>query len=146
MPATPTIYSEFGQALGFAERTLTAVLREHLALHDTKPETWYALRLIGTQGPGVARADVVRGLSSPNFNADAVSQLLARLEADGVIRGDTELELTSEGEDLHRSLREYILGPAVELLSQFPIEDIEITVHVLKSVTTRAANRSSAST
>ena len=38
----PAVYGQFGQALAFAERTLTAILREHLAERDTTPEVWYA--------------------------------------------------------------------------------------------------------
>ena len=43
MNAVPTAYAEFGQTLAFTERTLTAVLRGHLAQRDVEPETWYAL-------------------------------------------------------------------------------------------------------
>jgi hypothetical protein len=38
--APPPIYGQFGQALAFAERTLTSVLRAHLAERGTEPETW----------------------------------------------------------------------------------------------------------
>ena len=48
--STPT--ATFGQTLAFAERTLTAVLRRHLAERDVEPETWYALQLIAVNGPG----------------------------------------------------------------------------------------------
>ena len=52
---TPTnSISQFGRTLAFAERTMTAVLRRHLAERETTPETWYALRLIATDGPGLA--------------------------------------------------------------------------------------------
>jgi hypothetical protein len=30
----------FGRTLAFAERTLTEVLRQHLAERETRPETW----------------------------------------------------------------------------------------------------------
>ena len=39
MTTPPAIFAQFGQTLAFAERTLTAVLREHLAERGTKPET-----------------------------------------------------------------------------------------------------------
>ena len=51
MSDTPVIYSQFGPALGLAERTLSTVLRKHLAQRDTIPEVWYTLRLLVTRGP-----------------------------------------------------------------------------------------------
>jgi hypothetical protein len=55
------------------------------------------------------------------------------------------VDLTPEGEALHRSLREYIAGPAVRLLSQFDLHDIETTVRTLQAITKRAAEESSGS-
>jgi hypothetical protein len=144
--ATPTVFGQFGQALAFAEQTLTATLREHLAERDTKPETWYALQLLAARGPGLSREELCRGLErSRTLNADSTRELLARLEAEGLIRGDTHVELTSEGEALHRSLREHIAGPTVRLLSQFDIHDIETTVRTLQAITKRVAEESSGS-
>lgn len=145
MTTPPPAYGQFGQALGLAERTLSANLRAHLAERDTEPETWYALQLIATRGPGLAREELTGVLESPNFDADSVCELLARLEADGLIGGDAEVDLTDEGKALHGSLREYIAGPTVELLSQFDLGDIETTVRTLKAITKRAAERLAAS-
>jgi hypothetical protein len=136
----PAIFGEFGQALAFAERTLSATLREHLAQRDTEPETWYALQLIATRGPGLSRAelsDVLAG--SPNLTAESTRTLLARLETEGLIRGGARVDLTAEGQARHRSLREYIGGPTARLLGQFDIRDIETTVRTLQAVTKRAA-------
>ena len=133
-------FAQFGQTLAFAERTLTAVLRRHLAERETTPETWYALQLIATRGPAVAREAVSRDLEgSPNLNADSTRELLARLETDGLIHGDAQLDLTTAGEAVHRSLREYIAGPRSRLLSQFDAEDIETTVRTLQAITERAS-------
>ena len=60
------------------------------------------------------------------------------LEVEGLIRGDANVDLTPEGETLHRSLRDYIAGPTVRLLSQFDIDDIETTVRTLQAITKRA--------
>jgi hypothetical protein len=140
MSTAPPIYGQFGQALAFAERTLTTVLRDHLAERDTEPETWYALQLIATRGPGLARDELSSVLEgSPNLDADSTRALLARLQADGLIDGDAHVDLTSEGAALHRSLREYVLGPTTELLSQFELDDIETTVRTLRAVTERAS-------
>jgi hypothetical protein len=139
MTSPPAVFGQFGQTLAFAERALTATLRRHLAERDTKPETWYALQLIATRGPGIAREALSADLEgSRTMNADSARELLARLEDEGLIRGDWTLDLTAEGEALHRSLREYIAGPAVRLLSQFDLDDIETTVHTLQAITARA--------
>jgi DNA-binding MarR family transcriptional regulator len=140
---TPPAFGQFGQALAFAERTMTATLTEHLAQRDTKPETWYALQLIATRGPGLSRDALSRDLEgSPNLDAGSTRDLLARLEADGLIRGDARVDLTDEGIALHRGLREYIAAPTARLLGQFDICDIETTVRTLQAITQRAAQES----
>jgi DNA-binding MarR family transcriptional regulator len=140
MTTPPAVYGQFGMTLAFAERALTATLREHLAKRDTKPETWYALRLIASRGPGLSRAALIEDLQgSREVNPETVPDLLARLEAEGLIRGDAELDLTDEGMTRYQSLREYISGPTVRLLNQFDLEDIETTVRTLQAITKRAA-------
>jgi Mn-dependent DtxR family transcriptional regulator len=142
MPTTPESFGQFGQTLAFAERALTAVLRRHLAERQTTPETWYALQLIATRGPGLAREALTGDLEgSPTLNADSTRELLARLEAEGLIRGDAEVDLTTEGEALHRSLRESIAGPRNQLLSQFEVDDVETTVRTLQAITERATEQ-----
>ena len=135
---TPQI--ALGPTLAFAEQTLTAVLHQHLAERQTKPETWYALQLIAIRGPHLAREAMIHSLkSSRTLNADSTHELLARLEAEGLIRGDAELDLTAEGEALHRGLREYVTGPTAQLLSQFDADDIDTTIRTLQAITKRAA-------
>jgi hypothetical protein len=135
-PPLPT----FGQTLAFAERTLTATLRQHLAERDVEPETWYALQLIATRGPGLARTALSDDLEgSRTLNADSTRELLARLEAEGLICGHAEVDLTAEGEALHRSLREYIAGPTARLLGQFDAADVETTIRTLQAITERAS-------
>jgi uncharacterized membrane protein len=135
----PAVYGQFGRALAFAEQTLTAVLREHLAERDTKPETWYALQLIATGGPGLDREALTRDLErSRNLDADSVRELLEGLAAEGLISAGAQVELTAEGAAVHRGLRDYIAGPTIRLLSQFDIHDIETTVRTLQAITRRA--------
>jgi hypothetical protein len=137
MTTQPT--ATFGQTLAFAERTLTETLRRHLAERETKPETWYALQLIATRGPGLAREALSHELEvSRTLNTDSTRELLARLEAEGLIRGDAELDLTAEGDTLHRSLREYIAGPTARLLGQFEPDDVETTMRTLQAIAERA--------
>jgi len=146
MTTPPAVFGQFGRTLAFAERTLTATLREHLAQRDTKPETWYALQLIATDGPGLSRDALSRDLEgSPTLDAGSTRELLARLEADGLIQGGAQVDLTPEGTALHQSLRDYIAGPTIRLLSQFDIHDIETTVRTLQEITRRAESESSVS-
>jgi len=144
MTTPPAVFGQFGQALAFAEQTLTIALREHLAQRGTRPETWYALQLIATRGPGLSRQALSQQLErSRNLTAGSTRELLARLEAEGLIRGGSHVNLTAQGEALHRSLREYVAGPAARLLSQFDLHDIETTVRTLQAITKRAAEDSS---
>jgi hypothetical protein len=145
MTTPPAVDCQFGQALGLAERTLTANLRAHLAERDVEPEAWYALQLISTRGPALAREELIGVRESSRFDAESVRALLARLEADGLITGDATLDLTDAGKALHASLREFIAGPTIELLSQFDVNDIETTVRTLQAVRARAAERLAAS-
>jgi hypothetical protein len=139
MNAPPVLFGQFGRTLAFAEQTLTATLRQHLAERGTEPETWYALQLIATRGPGLDREALSADLEgSRTLTADSTRELLTRLEAGGLIRGDAKVELTAEGETLHRSLRDYIAGPTVRLLSQFEVDDVETTIRTLQAITARA--------
>ena len=139
MTTPPVFFGQFGQSLAFAERTLSATLRQHLAERGTEPETWYALQLIATRGPGLAREALSADLEgSRTLNADSTRELLARLQTEGLIRGDAKVDLTAEGEALHRRLREYVAGPTVRLLSQFDVDDVETTVRTLQAITARA--------
>src|SRR5262249_28820122 len=103
---TPSpLFGQFGTTLAFAERTLTAQLREHLAKRGILPETWYTLKLVGTRGPGIPRAGLRSDLGgSRNLDSASTDELLTRLEAEGLIRGDERVDLTGEGEALYRSL------------------------------------------
>lgn len=143
MTTAPAVFGQFGTTLAFAERALTATLREHLAQRDTRPETWYALKLIASRGPGLSRQELSQDLAgSPTLDADSTRELLAWLEAQGLIRGDTHVDLTAEGQARYDSLREYIAGPAARLLGQLDIHDIETTVRTLQAVTELAAKDS----
>ena len=140
MTTAPTAYTQFGYTLALAERTLTAVLQDHLAERGVRPETWYALQLLTVRGPVLEREALAADLASSRaLNPDSTRELLARLEAEGLIRGDREIELTDDGRALHRRLREYVAVPRDRLLSQFDVEDIETTVRTLRAIAERAA-------
>jgi len=138
---TPNSFSKFGMTLAFAERTLTEVLRRHIAEREITPETWYALKLIATRGPALSREALSTDLEgSPTLDADSTRELLARLVADGLIRGDAEVELTAEGQCLFDDLSEYVSRATNALLSQFDVDDIDTTVRTLEAITQRAAD------
>ena len=144
MTTPPAVYGQFGQALAFAERTMTGILHEHLAQRGIKPETWYALQLVATRGPGLSRQALSRDLDGSRNVESSAAELLARLEAEGLISGDAHVDLTAEGAALHRSLREYVGGPTARLLGQFDIHDIETTVRTVQAITRRAAEEAAA--
>ena len=140
MTTPPTTYTQFGYTLALAERTLTVVLQDHLAERGVRPETWYALQLLTVRGPVLDREALAADLASSRaLNPDSTRELLAQLEAEGLIRGDREIELTDDGRALHRSLREYVAVPRDRLLSQLDVEDIETTVRTLRAIAERAA-------
>jgi DNA-binding MarR family transcriptional regulator len=129
----------FGQTLAFAERALTASLRDHLAELGTTPETWYALQTIATRGPVIAREALVGELAqSRRLDASSASELLDRLDSEGLIRGSDDIELTEVGVARHRSLRDSIAVPTRELLAAFPPADIDTTMRTLRAMTERA--------
>jgi DNA-binding MarR family transcriptional regulator len=143
MTTPPAVYGEFGTALAFAERTLSAVLHQHLAQRGTSPGTWYAFKLIATRGPGIAREALIRDLEgSRDLGGGTAHDVLARLEAEGMISGDARVDLTPAGEAEFRSLREYVTAPTIRLLSEFDIADIETTVRTVQAITRRAAQDS----
>ena len=141
MTTPADLYPQLGQTLAFAERVLSATLIQHLAERDTKPETWYALKLIAAGGPGTGREALRADLEgSRTLDADSADELIARLESEGLVRGDADatVSLTAEGEALFRSLRDYIVGPTIRLLSQFDVDDVETTIRTLQAITARA--------
>lgn len=134
---TPQI--AFGPTLAFAEQTLTDVLHLHLAERQIEPATWYALQVIAIRGPGLTREAMISALArSRNVNAGPPADLLARLEAEGLIQGDAEIDMTAEGAALHRDLREYVTGATARLLGQFDPDDIATTIRTLEAITERA--------
>jgi len=138
-PTPIPIFGQFGQALAYAERTMTAVLREHLAKLDTVPETWYALRLIATHGPHYSRAELSHELEgSRSLDRVSTRALLARVASEGLIDGDEVVDLTPHGEAVYQNLREHISGPTARLLGQFDVHDIETTVRTLQAIAARA--------
>jgi DNA-binding MarR family transcriptional regulator len=97
------------------------------------------LTLVATRGPALDH-DALRRDLEPSRNLDAAStnELLERLESEGLIRGDAEVDLTSEGEGRYRSLRESIDAATAQLLGALDPSDIETTMRTLRSVTERA--------
>lgn len=142
MTTTPTAYTQFGYSLAMAEQSLTAVLSAHLAERDTEPETWYALQLLAMRGPTLERGTLLSLLGrSRTLSAELAQQLLPRLEAEGLIGGESEVELTAAGQALHRSLSEYVAAARDELLGEFDLADVETTVRTIQAIGDRAAEQ-----
>jgi hypothetical protein len=131
--------SSFGQILANAEQTLTATLRRHLAERGVEPETWYVLQVLTRRGPALDRKALSGELErSRTLTPGSTRELLARMEAEGLIHGDAVVDLTAEGKALHGDLRDYIAGPTARLLGRFPSEDVETTMRTLQAITERA--------
>jgi hypothetical protein len=140
MTTPPALYGQFGKTVPFAERTLTATPCQHLAERDTTPEAGYALQPIAPRGPRLTREALSRELEgSRNVNPVSTRELLAQLEAEGLIRGDTELDLTAGRETLYRSLRESLAGPTAQLLGQFGPNDVQTIIRTPVAIAERAA-------
>jgi hypothetical protein len=137
MTTPPALYGQFGKTVPFAERTLTATPCRHLAERDTTPETGYALQPIAPRGPRLACEALSR--EPRNVNPVSTRELLAQLEAEGLIRSDTELDLTAGWETLYRSLRESLAGPTAQLLGQFGPNDVQTTIRTPEAIAERAA-------
>jgi hypothetical protein len=138
MNSVPAAYAEFGQTLAFTERTMSGVLRGHLAQQNVEPETWYALKLVAVGGPHVARSSIVRDLEgSRGLDGDSARALLAQLSSDGLISGDEAIDLTEQGTSVFQSLQDHVLSATVTLLGQFDLADIETTVRTLKAIARR---------
>jgi len=145
MTTPPAVFTQFGQTLAFAERTLSAILHEHLAQRGTRPETWYALQLLAARGPVLPRAELISLLAgSRELNAGIAREAVTRLESDGFITGGTQVSLTAEGQAEFRSLRQFVSQPTIRLLSQFDTGDIETTVRTMRAITQRAAEEQAA--
>jgi DNA-binding MarR family transcriptional regulator len=137
--------SQFGQTLAFAERTMSAVLRQHLAERRVEPETWYALKLIAGRSPRAPRDQLLRDLGgSRTLSAGSADEVLTRLETEGLIRGDAEVELTPDGERLYRDLHGYVSRPTARLIGRLDPGDIDTTVRTLQAITALAAEDLSA--
>ena len=145
MSDTVEIYGQFGQTLAFAEATLNRILEDHLAARRTSAHRWYALKLIA-QGEPIARAAVIDGLAAGGkLQPVEAEPLLHVLDADGLIEGDDVLSLTEPGRVYFAELRQYVITPTIQLLSQFELADIETTIQTLREITTRAREQELAS-
>lgn len=130
----------------FGEPRDRDAVRRHEREHVRSPRADVAEPRLAQYGIDVLRVVLVGDLEgSRNVEATSAHELLARLEAEGLISGDAHVDLTAEGEALHRSLREYVGGPTAGLLSQFDIHDIETTVRTVQAITRRAAEEAAAS-
>lgn len=131
-------YGQFGQTLALAEATLHNILERHLAARGITPERWYALKLTAQAEP-IARAAVIDGLAAGGKvkPADA-GPLLRGLQDDGLVMGSDLLSLTEAGHGYFTELRQYVIAPTIQLLSQFELADIQTTLRTLREIAAQA--------
>lgn len=131
-------YRQFGQTLAFAEAALNRILERHLAARGVAPERWHALKLTAQAQP-IARAALVDDLAAGGkVHPDHTEPLLGGLQTDGLIEGNDLLSLTDAGRGYFNELRDYVITPTIELLSQSELADIETTIRTLREITARA--------
>lgn len=137
----------FGQTVGEAQTALKAVLDRVLDEAGTTFDSWVVLNTLATQGPAIAGDELRPNLAQAlQTDAGAISDLLERLRSSGLVRltaagGSREgalVELTEEGQVLHRSLRQSVGGASAKLLAGLGPSDLETTIRVLREVTERA--------
>jgi MarR family transcriptional regulator, organic hydroperoxide resistance regulator len=137
----------FGQTVGEAQTALKTVLDRVLDKAGTTFDSWVALNTLATQGPAIAGDELRSNLAQAlRTDAGAISELVERLRSSGLVRltadgGSREgalVELTEEGQVLHRSLRRSVGGASAELLAGLDPSDVETTIRVLREVTERA--------
>jgi DNA-binding MarR family transcriptional regulator len=144
-PQTPP--PPFGQAVGEAQRALSALLYDLLEGQGTTFDRWVTLNTLATRGPAIPRGQLRRDLAEGlAVDAASVSELLDQLESSGLIQVSSEpaehdsarIELTADGEALHRSLRESIGRLTVQVVGGLDPEDLRTAVGVLREATARA--------
>lgn len=130
----------FGRHLGAAARTSRDLLDMILIAEAERYETWIALNLIATAGPGKRRDELERELVAglQLANDSPVLQLLGQMERLGLIRFEAApgregsvVELTPAGEARFAQLLGVINKAAARALSDVDPEDVETTLRVL---------------
>jgi DNA-binding MarR family transcriptional regulator len=137
----------FGQTVGEAQTALKTVLDHVLDEAGTTFDSWVVLNTLATRGRAIASDELRSNLAQAlQTDAGAISELLERLRSTGLVRltadgGSREgplVELTEEGQVLHRSLRQSVGGASAKLLAGLGPSDVETTIRVLREVTERA--------
>ena len=144
MTETRTSPPLFGQLLGQAHRASSALLDELLARHDTAFDHWVSLNLLAQRGPAIDY-DQFRGELARAFQTDeeAVAQLLAQLEAGGLINvardnGTVSVAMTPRGLAQYAELRESIGNLSAQLLGDVDPDDLAAARRVLEHMRVRA--------
>ena len=115
MTTAPAVYGQVGQALGLAERTLSANWAPTLQ-SATCAEAWYALQLVATRGPRLARSELAGVLELRTSTPRPCNGFWLSRTA-GLITDGDESSSPMRGRASQRP-RENIAGPTVELLNR----------------------------
>lgn len=147
MAQTHTPSPHFGQTVGEAQTALHAVIVDVLDGAGVTFDRWVAMNTLATRGPAIARDELVRNLAyGLQSDAGAVSKLLDQLTSAGLLRVTADaavqdgplVELTDEGQALHRTARESVGHTSAALLDGLDPAQVETTITVLRAVTRRA--------
>jgi DNA-binding MarR family transcriptional regulator len=137
--STPPSFS--AQALGQTEKALNAILDRRLAGTGLTEPQWIALSLVVMSGGSSERAALVTRLTGGiKVSAADAEALVDALVAAQLVQsaGDSAVELTTAGQELHSSIRVDVVQITERLWGDLPQEDLAAAGRVLDAVLTRA--------
>ncbi len=143
MPPVPTLT---GQDIGEVEGAVRGLLDRILADTGRTGEEYIVLRVLALRGPVASPAalhDYLAGQRQLRLDPPAVADLLAGLEAAGLVTGSFPggpgpAQLTADGAAVHATLFESVAAVTTRLYSELDPEDLATTHRVLAQVAERA--------
>jgi DNA-binding MarR family transcriptional regulator len=143
MTQTPTLT---GQDIGEAQGALTALLERALAGIGSTSSEYIVLRVLAARGPFAPPAvlrDFLSGQRQLGLDQAAVAQLLARLEARGLVTGTSPgspgpAQLTEDGVALHARLSQAVAPTTRQIFAGFDEDDLATAHRVLAEIVERA--------
>jgi hypothetical protein len=145
MPQPPILT---GQDIAEAQGAVTRLLEHSLAATGVSRQEYVALRVLALRGPYPSPRDLHDYLASQpqvGLTAEAVIQLLARLEAQGLASGTTPgspgpAEATPEGKSRLAQLTEAVAPGTRALFAGLDPDELAIARNLLAEITARATD------
>lgn len=142
-----------GQDIGEAEGALRGLLDQALAGQNIGRKEYIVLRVLNVRGPvtpPAALAEFLAGQPQLDLTPASASELLAGLEARGLVSGTVaagagQVGLTPEGTALYARLAAAVGQATKKLFEGFDPRDLEIAHDVLTRLTQRAGDISTSS-